>query len=95
MTNPETRAFVWDKVKKNYYDYVIKNFWLDEAKPEVHPQQFENLKFYSGNGAQTAMLYPYYYAKTFYESLKSEGENEIVSLVRAAYTGIQKFGTVI
>ncbi len=60
-------------------------FWLDEAEPEVHPQQYSNLKFYAGNGAQSAMLYPYYYSKMFYEGLKSEGETDIILLTRAAY----------
>lgn len=95
MTNPNTREFVWDKAKKNYYDLGIKTFWLDEAEPEVHPQQFGNLKFYCGNGAQTALLYPYYYAKAFYDGLKSAGEDEVVSLTRAAYTGSQKFGAIV
>jgi alpha-D-xyloside xylohydrolase len=94
-TNPKTREYVWEQIKKNYYSYGIKTFWLDEAEPEVHPQQFENLKFYVGNGAQTALLYPYYYAKTFYDGLRSEGEKEIVSLTRAAYPGSQKFGAVV
>lgn len=95
MTNPNTREFVWDKAKKNYYDYGIKTFWLDEAEPEVHPQQYGNLRFYLGNGAKTAMLYPYYYVKAFYDGLKSVGESEIVSLTRAAYTGSQKFGAIV
>lgn len=56
--NPETRDFVWGKIKENYYSHGIKNFWLDEAEPEVHPQQFGHLHFYKGNGAQTALLYP-------------------------------------
>lgn len=94
-TNPETAKFYWDKVKKNYYDYGIKNFWLDEAEPEVHPQQFANLKMYAGNGAQTALIYPYYYNKIFYDGLKSEGETEIISLTRAAYTGSQRVGACV
>lgn len=94
-TNPETAKFYWDKVKKNYYDYGIKNFWLDEAEPEVHPQQFGNLKMYAGNGAQTALLYPYYYNKIFYDGLKSEGETEIISLTRAAYVGSQRVGACV
>ena len=53
---------------------------LDEAEPEVHPQQYSNLKLYAGNGAQTAMLYPYYYSKMFYEGLKAEGEEDIILL---------------
>lgn len=94
-TNPRTREYVWEQVKKTYYSYGIKTFWLDEAEPEVHPQQFGNLRFYLGNGAQMAMLYPYYYAKTFYDGLRSEGETEVISLTRAAYPGSQKFGAIV
>ncbi len=94
VTNPATRAFVWDKVKENYYKYGIKTFWLDEAEPEVHPQQPSHLKYYLGNGAQVAQLYPYYYAKTFYDGLTAEGESP-VSLTRAAYPGSQKFGAIV
>lgn len=95
VMNPKTARFVWDKLKNNYYDYGVRSFWLDEAEPEVHPQQFANLKFYLGNGAQTALLYPYYYAKMIYEGLKEEGEDKIVSLIRAAYPGIQKYGAAV
>ncbi len=93
-TNPECRKFLWEQVKKNYMSHGIKTFWLDQAEPEVHPQQFENLKFHLGNGAQVAMLYPYYYVKTFYDGLKEEGE-DLVSLTRAAYPGSQKLGAVV
>lgn len=95
VTNPATGPFVWEKVKHNYFDKGIHNFWLDEAEPEVHPQQYGNLKFYAGNGAQTAMLYPYYYSKMFYEGLKREGEEDIILLTRAAYPGSQKFGSLV
>lgn len=94
-TNPRTREYVWDQVKNNYYSYGIKTFWLDEAEPEVHPQDFANLHFHIGNAAQTALLYPYYYAKTFYDGLKKEGEKDIVSLTRACYPGSQKFGAIV
>lgn len=94
-TNPDTREYVWSKVKKNYYDLGVKTFWLDEAEPEVHPQQFDNLKFYLGNGAQTALLYPYYYSKMFYDGLRAAGETQPVSLTRAAYIGSQRFGAIV
>lgn len=94
-TNPRTREFVWEQVRKGYYEYGIKTFWLDEAEPEVHPQQFSNLKFHIGNGMQTALIYPYYYAKTFYDNLKAEGEDDVVILTRCAYPGSQNFGTVV
>lgn len=95
IMNPETRKFVWDKIKKNYYDYGIQNFWLDEAELEVHPQQFGHLHFYKGNGAQTALLYPYYYVQMIYDGLKEQGETEIISLTRAAYPGSQKYGATV
>lgn len=94
-TNPDTRQFVWETVKKNYYDRGIHNFWLDEAEPEVHPQQFGHLHFHKGNGAQTAMLYPFYYSKMFYDGLKESGEDEIILLTRAAYPGSQRFGSAV
>ncbi len=94
-TNPRTREYVWEQVKKNYYDCGIRTFWLDEAEPEVHPQQFGHLRFHIGNGAEVALTYPYYYAKTFWDGLKSAGETEIVSLTRAAYPGSQKFGAIV
>ena len=50
VMNPATREFVWNKVKQNYFSYGIKNFWLDEAEPEVHPQNPGHLKYYLGNG---------------------------------------------
>lgn len=95
VTHPKTGPFVWDKVKQHYYDKGIRNFWLDEAEPEVHPQQFANLKFYAGNGAQTAMLYPYYYSKMFYDGLKEAGEEDVILLTRAAWPGTQKFGSLV
>lgn len=95
VTNPDTRSFLWAQVRKNYYEYGIKTFWLDQAEPEVHPQQFDNLKIHIGNGAQTALLYPYYYAKAFYDALKAEGEADVALLIRASYLGSQRFGTVV
>ncbi len=95
VTNPAARSFLWEQARKNYYEYGIKTFWLDQAEPEVHPQQFDNLKLHIGNGAQTALLYPYYYAKTFYDSLKAEGVEDVALLIRASYPGSQKFGTVV
>lgn len=94
-TNPRTREYVWEQIKKSYYSYGIKTFWLDEAEPEVHPQHFSNLKFHIGNGAQTALLYPYYYQKLFYDALLAEGEKEVATLTRASYPGSQKFGAIV
>ncbi len=94
-TNPATREFVWERVKENYYSAGIRDFWLDQAEPEIFPRHFNNLRLHVGNGAQTALLYPYYYSKLFYDGLKKEGEEEIIGLTRCAYPGSQKFGALV
>ncbi len=94
-TNPETRAYVWQRLKENYYDNGVDCMWFDEAEPEIHPEHFDNLVLYKGNGDEVALLYPYYYAKLVYDGMVESGKEEVVTLSRSAYLGAQKFGTVV
>ena len=94
-TNPEARRFVWDRVRENYYSLGVRNFWLDEAEPEITPYDYDNLRYWIGNGMEVSSLYPFYYAKTFYEGQKEAGQEEIVNLIRCAFLGSQRFGTVL
>lgn len=94
-TNEETRKFVFDKLKKNYLDNGVDYFWLDEAEPEVHPEQFDNLIFSKGRGDVVALLYPYYYAQLVYDGFREMGDDDVVTLTRCAYPGSQKFGALV
>ncbi|MEI7883886.1 MAG: glycoside hydrolase family 31 protein [Clostridia bacterium] len=94
-THSGARDFVWAKAKKNYYDLGVKMFWLDEAEPEIRPYDYDNLRYYLGNGQEMSNIYPYMYAKTFYDGMKAEGETEIVNLVRCAWLGSQRLGVVL
>lgn len=94
-TNPDARAFVWDRVKENYYNLGIQNFWLDEAEPEIAPYDYDNLRYYIGNGMEVSNLYPFYYAKTFFDGIKQSGQDEVLNLIRSAYIGSQRFGAVL
>ncbi len=94
-TNPDTRRFVWEKLKQNYIDNGVDALWFDEAEPEIHPEHFDNLILHAGNGEEVGLLYPYYYAKLVYDGMKSIGRNDIVTLSRCAYTGAQKFGALV
>ena len=93
-TNPDTQRFVWEQAKKNYYDKGIRIFWLDEAEPEYGNYEFDNFRYYAGPGLQVTNIYPKEYARGFYDGLKAEGETEIISLVRCAWAGSQKFGAL-
>ena len=94
-TNPETREYVWSKIRDNYYNKGIQSYWLDEAEPEIRPVHFDNLRFYYGNGEEVGLLYPFYYNKLFYDGLRGMGENEIISLTRAAWIGSQRLGALV
>lgn len=93
-TNPGAREFVWKKCKENYYKKGIRIFWLDEAEPEYGPYDFDNYRYYAGPALQCSNIYPVMYAKGFYDGLKQEGEKEIMSLVRCAWAGSQKYGVL-
>lgn len=94
-TNPETRAFVWNRLKENYIDNGVDCLWFDEAEPEIHPEHFDNLILSLGNGSEVGLVYPYYYAQLVYDGMKEMGRDDIVTLSRCAYLGAQKFGSLV
>jgi len=94
-TNPEARKYVWEKCKFNYYDKGIRVFWLDEAEPEYTFYDFDNYRYWLGPNTQIGNIYPYEYAKTFYEGQSAAGQKNIINLIRCAWAGSQKFGTLV
>lgn len=94
-TNPEARKYLWNKAKKNYYDKGIKVFWLDEAEPEYTAYDFDNYRYYRGTDLEIGNIYPVEYAKTFYEGMEEEGQENIVNLLRCAWAGSQKYGALV
>ncbi len=95
VTNPATREYVWSKLKENYIDNGVDALWFDEAEPEIHPEHFDNLIWYAGRGDMVGLLYSYYYSKMAYDGFRSMGRDDIITLTRCAYTGSQKFGSLV
>ncbi len=93
-THPGAQKFVWERCRENYYKKGIRCFWLDEAEPEYGPYDFDNYRYYAGTALQCTNTYPVGYAKGFYDGLKAEGEEEIMSLVRCAWAGSQKYAVL-
>ena len=93
-THPGAREFFWSRAKKNYYDYGIRTFWLDEAEPEMRPYDYDNVRMYLGNGEEVSNIYCVGFAKAFYDGLKAQGE-EVCNLVRCAWLGSQRYGIVL
>lgn len=94
-TNPETRKYVWQKCKENYLSKGIDLFWLDEAEPEYGLYDFEKFKYHIGSAMECSNIYPKFYAQGFYEGLLAEKVENPISLVRCAWAGSQKYGTVV
>ena len=94
MTNPETREFVWDIIKKNYLDKGVSQFWLDVAEPEYSAPHHDNYRYYKGQSLEVANAYPSDYVKMFYEGMKKAGRDDVISLVRCAWAGSQKYGAL-
>jgi alpha-D-xyloside xylohydrolase len=94
-TNPKSRAFVWSKAKQHYYDRGIKVFWLDEAEPEYSIYDFDTYRYHAGSNLQIGNTYPKQYARAFYEGMEAAGQKNIVNLLRCAWAGSQRYGTLV
>ena len=93
--NPETRDYVWNVCKKNYYDYGIDAFWLDNSEPDYGVYDFENYRYFSGPALAVSNLYPQLYSRAFYDGMRKENRGPVVNLLRCAWAGSQKYGNVI
>lgn len=94
-TNPRTREYVWEKVKKNYADLGIRTFWLDEAEPEFTTYDYGMYRYAAGPVAQVGNVYPREYARLFYEGQTETGQEDIVNLIRCAWVGSQRYGALV
>lgn len=94
-TNPRTRAYVWEKCRKNYWNCGIGAFWLDEAEPEFGTYDYGDYRYHAGPALQVGNLYPREYARLFYEGQKAAGQEDIVNLIRCAWAGSQRYGALV
>jgi alpha-D-xyloside xylohydrolase len=94
-THPEAREFIWNKVRKNYYQHGIKIWWLDAIEPEMAVYDHDNIRYHAGNGMEVGCIYPMMQQQAVYDGMKAAGEKEIVSLGRAGFAGSQRFGAAI
>jgi alpha-D-xyloside xylohydrolase len=94
-TDPAARAALWDKLQENYYKLGIRAFWLDACEPEMRPGHPHNLAYAAGPGSEVANLYPREHARGVHEHLTEQGETEVLSLVRSAWAGSQKYGAAL
>ena len=93
--NPATRKYIWEVCKRNYADFGIDGFWLDNTEPDYGVYDFENYRYCEGPALTCSNLYPQMFSRAFFEPM-SEGTKEApVNLLRCGWAGSQKYGNVI
>ena len=93
--NPETRKYVWEICKKNYYDFGIDAFWLDNSEPDYGVYDFDHYRYLAGPALSCTNIYPQLYSRIFYDNMKDLGDGTVVNLLRCAWAGSQKYGNVV
>ena len=93
--NPETRKYIWEVCKKNYYDFGIDGFWLDNSEPDYGVYDFENYRYCAGPALSCSNMYPQMFSRAFFEPMKEEKAVTPVNLLRCGWAGSQKYGNVI
>ena len=94
-TNPDARAFLWERLRNNYHALGIDVFWLDACEPEIEPGQTENLRLHAGPGPAVINRYPLDHARGVHDGLREAGAEEIVTLCRSAWAGSQRYGAAV
>ncbi|MBQ4321608.1 MAG: glycoside hydrolase family 31 protein [Oscillospiraceae bacterium] len=92
--NPEAREYLWDIIKRNYFDKGIGLFWLDVAEPEFVGYDYELYRSSRGPFLKVGNAYPQLYARAFYDGLCENGVENPVSLIRCAWAGSQRYGAL-
>ena len=94
-TNPEAREYLWDICKKNYSEYGIDMFWLDNAEPDYNVYDYENYRYQMGSALSCSNIYPKLYSQAFYDGMKAAGYKNFVNLERCAWVGSQTLSQVL
>ncbi len=94
-TAPGARKFLWSVLEKNYASRGIRMFWLDEAEPEYSVYDYDNYRYAIGPVLQTGNIYPVEYTRAIYEGLAERERGEVISLVRSAWAGSQRYGALV
>ena len=105
----EGRQLYWEQVKRGLYAHGVDAWWCDSSEPFTpewnHVERTEPAKMYAEYcettenhlPAEKTNAYALYHAQGIYEGQRGEQDNEkrVFNLTRSAWTGQQRFGTVL
>lgn len=106
----QARKCYWEQAKRGLYQYGVDAWWCDSSEPftpewshteRVEPAlQYEEYKRTAGDylGEEHTNDFALYHARAIYEGQRSEekgSDKRVFNLTRSAWTGQQKYGTVM
>ena len=95
-THPAPQAFVWSKVRQNYYDDGIKIFWLDEAEPEYTALPLRHLPLPPGPRRADRQHLPAWSTPVpSTRGMSAAGQENVINLLRCAWAGSQSYGALV
>lgn len=102
------RALYWKQAKRGLYSCGVDAWWCDNSEPFtpewIHAGRTEPAKLYeeycrdvqNHMPIQQGNAYGLYHAQGIYEGQRAENDNKrVVNLTRSAYTGQQRYGTIL
>lgn len=95
VTNPETREYLYQKVKQNYLGLGVDMIWLDNAEPDYVKYDFDQYRYWLGTALSCSNIWPQFYSRAIYDNMVEDGRKNPVSLIRSAWAGSQKYGNVV
>ncbi|MCG2801386.1 MAG: family 31 glucosidase, partial [Cellulomonas sp.] len=95
VTDPRARTWLWETLRRNYADYGVRTFWLDEAEPEYGVYDFDAVRLHAGPGSQVGNIYPQAFSRAVWEGQQGDGVGDAVNLVRCAWAGSQRYGALV
>ncbi len=94
-TNPETREYLYQKVKENYLDLGIDMIWLDNAEPDYVKYDFDQYRYWLGTALSCSNIWPQFYSRAIYDNMLKDDKKNPVNLIRSAWAGSQQYGNVV
>ncbi len=106
--SPEARDLYWKQVRENLWKYGVDAWWCDNSEPYA-PEWNHIVRACEGRAYEEFVSaatdrfdpdklceYPFRHAQSLYEGQRGEtDEKRVVNLTRCAYTGSQRFGTIL
>lgn len=104
---PQGRELYWEQIRRGLFSHGVDAWWCDSSEPFTpewnHVRRPEPSGMYqeycqmAGHHlpAEKMNAYSLYHAQAIYEGQRRDQEKRVVNLTRSAYTGQQRYGTIL